>query len=447
MSKRFPIIPALLLLALAGRAEAAPRHAFCDDVGRSFAFGVSSYGGVRDWAKEARKEHGADFRFVYVYILADGMDDPANFETWYVRPFLEDAKAMGATPVCTFYQLLGLGKLAGIDGDSEAAIVAKVLVDASLMRTYFDNFVWLLEIAAAYEPPVVVQVEPDSWGFMMWAMGVEGNGDPASVPVKVAGSGHPDLGGFDDNASGLGKALLALRDKYAPEVRLGWHSSNFRAGNAPQVVESFLGGMGDWDALFVDGPHVDPDPAAWWEPWDEEAVDINLQWMSAVTESAGIPLVVWQVPIGSTDYHLIGDAGELAMLTRFAEAGAVAVLFEHINHNEADDPDDYRASGDFGTVPPAEHAEAGGTAACMRQRVADYAASPLAWPAGSICAGSQDAGAEDTDGAGDTGDDACAADGESADCGCAAVGRFAGAPAGAAWVLVEALAAAAPFAP
>jgi hypothetical protein len=424
MPSRWPAVLLLALLLIAGRAEAVPRHAFCGDVGASFAFGVSSYGGVRDWAREARQDHGADFRFVYVYILADGMDDPDNFETWYVRPFLDDAEAMGATPVCTFYQLLGLGKLAGIEGASEAAIVAQVLGDADLMRTYFDNFVWLLEIAAGYDPPVVIQVEPDSWGFMMWAMGVEGNGDPTSVPVKVEGSSHPDVSGFDDNAAGLGKALLALRDKYAPNVRMGWHSSNFRVGTAPEVVTSFYGQMGEWDVLFVDGPHVDPDPAAWWDPWDADAVDVNLEWMRKVTAGAGIPLVLWQMPIGTTDFHLIGDPDDLSMLTRFAEAGAVSVLFEHINHNGADDPDDYRASGDFGTIPPADHAQAGGTAACMRQRVAAYSASPLAWPEGSICAGSggPDAGGQGQDVIPDGGD-ACAGDGkQGGDCGCAVVG-------------------------
>jgi MYXO-CTERM domain-containing protein len=105
-----------------------------------------------------------------------------------------------------------------------------------------------------------------------------------------------------------------------------------------------------------------------------------------VTQSAGIPLVLWQMPIGTVDWHLIGNAGDQTMLTRFAQAGVVGVLFEHQNFNGADNPDDYRASGDFGTLPPAEHQDACGTAACMRQRVADYSSAPLGWPQGSLCA-------------------------------------------------------------
>jgi MYXO-CTERM domain-containing protein len=392
MSLRTIAVATTGLLALGSSAQAAPP--FCADVGNSPAFGVSSFGSVRDWAPQAKAQYGADFRFIYVYILADGMNDPATFETWYVRPFLDAAGQMGATPVCTFYQLLDLGKAAGMQGE-EPAIVQAVVQDAGLMRTYFDNFVWLLQIAAQYPPPVIVHVEPDSWGFMMWAMGVEGNDDPLSVPVQVRSSGHPDLAGCatcDDNAAGLGQALVALRDQYAPEIRLGWHASNFRTGTAPNVVASFYAGMGSWDLLVGEQPHVDPAPTAWWEPWDEQALQTNLQWMSVVTQSAGIPLLLWQMPIGTVDWHLIGNASDLTMLTRFAEAGVVGVLFEHQNFNGVDNPDDYRASGDFGTVPSADHQDACGTAGCMRQRVADYSSAPLAWPEGSLCAGGSGGG-------------------------------------------------------
>ena len=416
MSFRAIALASACLLGLGSSAQAAPP--FCADVGNSFAFGVSSFGSVRDWAPQAKEQYGADFRFIYVYVLAEGMADPPNFETWYVRPFLDTAEQKGFTPVCTFYQLLDLGKAAGMQGE-EAAIVQQVLQDAGLMRTYFENFVWLLQIAAQYPPPVVIHVEPDSWGFMMWAMGIEGNDDPTSVPVQVRSSGHPDLSSCvacDDNAAGLGKALVALRDQYAPEVRLGWHASNFRTGTAPNVVASFYAGMGSWDVLVGEQPHVDPTPTAWWEPWSEEALQTNLQWMSVVTQSAGIPLVLWQMPIGTVDWHLIGNGADLAMLTRFAQVGVVGVLFEHQNFNGVDNPDDYRASGDFGTVPPAEHQDACGTAACMRQRVAGYSSAPLGWPQGSLCAsgsgGGSGAGGPGGSGPGGSGPGGSAAGGD-----------------------------------
>ena len=371
-------------------AHAAPRHDICADVGDSFAFGVSSYGSLRDWAPEARSEYGAEFKFLYVYILADGMDDPANFEEWYVRPFADAAVEMEAIPVFTFYQLLDLGEAAGYQG-SEAEIVQQAIADSGVMNTYFEHFVWLLEIAQSYEPPVIVHVEPDSWGFMMWAMGMEGNDDATSVSVAVESSGHPDLGGFSNHAGGLGQALLALRDQYAPDVRLGWHASNFRVGTRPEVVTSFYASMGDWDVLVGEHPHVEAEGADWWDEWDPERLDINLTWLSTVVQGAGVPLIFWQMPIGAEDWHLLGDPNDLSTLERFAEAGAVALLFEQIAHRGETDPDLIRASGALGDTPPADSL-AGGTAANMRDRVATYSQNPLVWPEGSICSSGVETG-------------------------------------------------------
>ncbi len=424
-------------LTFGTRAHAAPRHDICADVGDSFAFGVSSYGTLRDWAPEARSEYGAEFQFIYVYILAGGMDDPETFEEWYVRPFAEAAIDMDAIPVFTFYQLLDLGVRADYEG-SEAEIVQRAIADPGVMNTYFEHFVWLLEIAQSYEPPVIVHVEPDSWGFMMWAMGIEGNDDATSVPVAVESSGHPDLGGFANHAGGLGQALLALRDQYAPDVRLGWHASNFRVGTRPEVVTSFYASMGDWDVLVGEHPHVEAEGADWWEEWDPERLDINLTWLSTVVEGAGVPLIFWQMPIGAEDWHLLGDPSDLFTLGRFAEAGAVGLLFEHIAHRGETDPDLIRASGALGDTPPADSL-AGGTAADMRDRVAAYSQSPLLWPDGSICStgvttgdpGNPSTTPNEVEPPPESGDDDAGADGDSDDGGCscrAGRGEVPGAP-------------------
>ncbi len=365
-------------------AAAAPRHDICADLDGSFAFGVSSFGSLRQWAPDAESLYGADFRFLYVYILAGGMENPADFRDWYIVPFIDTARAMDAVPVLTFYQLLHLGEDAGFSG-SEPEIVAHALDDGPVMRTYFDHFIWLLELSGDEGAPVIIQVEPDSWGFMMWAMGTEGNDDPTSIPVQVGGSGHPDVAGFPDHAGGLGQALVALRDQYAPAVRLGWHASNFRVGTRPEVVSGFFSHMGDWDVLFSEHPHMEADEATWWEPWDAGAIDINLSWAASLTGDTGLPLILWQIPIGTMDYHLLPDPSDQTMLRRFAESGIAAVLFEHQAFDGETDMDLFRASGALGTPPPAGH-PAGGTAADMRQRVADYTLSPLPWPTETLCA-------------------------------------------------------------
>jgi MYXO-CTERM domain-containing protein len=383
---------------------------------------VSSFGDLRQWAPDARAQHGADFRLLYVYVLAGGMESPDDFRDGYLLPFVETARSMDAVPVLTFYQLLHLGQAAGHSG-TEPEVVAAALDDAAVMRTYVENFVWLLDVAAGAGDPVLVHVEPDSWGFMMWAMGVEGNADPTTIPAQVSGSGHPDAAGFPDHAGGLGRALVHLRDVHAPGVRLGWHASNFRVGTRPEVVSGFFAGMGDWDVLVGEHPHLEADEATWWEPWDPAAVDTNLAWARAVTTGAGLPLILWQVPLGTMDWHLLGVAQDRTLLERFAGAGVVAVLFEHQAFHGETDPDAIRAAGDLGTPPPAG-SPAGGTAADLRARVAAYSDAPLAWPEGTVCASgvpTVDAGPPPpADGGGAPGDGS--ADG----CGCAATG---GAPA------------------
>ena len=57
------------------------------------------------------------------------------------------------------------------------------------------------ELESTQSTAAIVQVEPDSWGFMIWTMGVNGNADATSVPVKVESSGHPDVAGLTNPSS------------------------------------------------------------------------------------------------------------------------------------------------------------------------------------------------------------------------------------------------------
>jgi hypothetical protein len=419
----------LSLLARAPASRAAPRHDVCADLGPTLAVGISSFSSAGDWLVEAHDTYGVEWRLVYVYLVPPG-DDLEGYR-WFIVHKAEVARSVGALPVYTFYQLLQIGQGEGLTG-SEPEVVQAVLASQPLMRTYFDNFILVLQTVADIPPPVIVHVEPDSWGFMMWAMGIEGNDDPASVPVQVAGSGHPDVSGFPDNAAGLGQALVALRDAYAPQARLGWHASNFRVGTRPEVVASFFSQMGDWDALVGEHPHNELDETRWWEPWDETLVETNLQWFAGVTGPSGLPILLWQLPIGTEDWHLFGNDGDTAMLRRFAEAGVVGLLFEH--QGPGDDPDAFRALGELGTTPPADSG-AGGTAADLRARLAVYSSSPLPWPGASPCYGTAPADDEagesvddpPPDGPVETGEEADAAaetggekedSGEEAGCGC-----------------------------
>jgi MYXO-CTERM domain-containing protein len=372
-------------LFAAWSAVAAPKHDVCADIGPSLGLGISSYGSAEGWPEKA-EANGVPWKFLYYYVFPS-QDTAANVGA-FIAAKAQVASGLHATMVITFYDLLKRGTSAGVTAragaqDSEADVVQQVLADPTLMKGYFDGFVVVLKAAANAGVPTMVHVEPDSWGFMMWAMGVEGRKDPTTLPVAVVGSGQADLAGqsFSDDAAGFGKALLHLRDQYAPGVRLGWHASNFRAGSGGDVVAAFYSGMGDWDAIVTEDPHVLRDPTAWWLPLDANAVDANVAWFEAVSQAARLPILMWQVPIGPFDFHFFGEggAGE-AVLSRFEAAGLAGMMWEQ---QGTGDPDTFRG---IGLATPPSSSAAGGTALDLRTRLAAFEQSAPAFPPGSPCA-------------------------------------------------------------
>jgi len=410
------------IVLASSNASAAPKHDICIDVGSTLGLGISSYGAAAGWPEKA-KAAGVPWRFLYFYVF------PSEIASKDLSTFIADkstiAKGLGAMPVITFYDLLKRGYKAGLtqragSSNAEADVVQQVLESPTLMRAYFDGFVDVLKAASSTSMPTLVHVEPDSFGFMMWAMGVEGRTDPTTIAVKVAASGHPDLAGLPDHAGGFGKALLALRDKYAPTVRLGWHASNFRVGARPDVVTSFYAGMGEWDAIVTEDPHVMSDEAKWWLPLDPAKVDANVAWTAAVSKGTRLPVLMWQVFLGPLDFHFFGEPGGRAVLQRFVSAGLVAMMWEQLG---AGDPDSFRGIGL--AVPPTD-STAGGTAKDLRERLAVYAKDPITFAAGNPCASSSssDAGVDASppsdgtiDSAIDSSANATASD-ESPGCGC-----------------------------
>ena len=369
----------LAVIVLSGMGHAAwaqPRFDICEDVGPTLGMGVSVYGAVGDvWPNAAVADHGASWQHAFWYALVN--DD----REWIVNHKGTVARPDGAMMVFTFYHILQLGQNAGYNG-TEAEVVKQAVEDPVVMHEFFTRFIQYLELFELLEAPVLMHVEPDAWGFMMWSFGTDGNDDATSIEVRVGGSGHPDATGFADHAGGLGQALLAMRDRYAPSVRMGWHAANFRVGTRPEVTAGFYSSMGPWDVLVVAHPHNEANGAAWWEPWDETRLATNLAWFRTVSTSAGLPILMWQIPMG-WDYHVIPLSGDRSALARFAEANIVGMMTTHLG---VGDPDEWRGFGSFAEVPP-EPLGIGGTAADYRSRVATYALDPLVLPEGSLCAG------------------------------------------------------------
>ena len=96
------------------------------------------------------------------------------------------------------------------------------------MTAYYNDLKLFFQKAGAFRgQKVVLHVEPDLWGYMQQRAT---NDDAKTVPAKVSETGLPQLAGLPSNVSGFARAIVKLRDTYAPNVILGYHISVWGTG-------------------------------------------------------------------------------------------------------------------------------------------------------------------------------------------------------------------------
>ena len=301
---------------------------------------------------------GVPFRYRYEY-LAGGVYN--SWTAWnspagqYVTNYVQDTPS-GTIPVLTYYMLLQSHR-----ASDEATDDFNNLNSPSLMSAYYSDFRLLMQKAGAQARPVVVHVEPDLWGYLQQR---SNNSTADTVTASVASSGMADVQGFANSVAGFGRALIHLRDLYAPNVVISVHASMWSSGvdiatttsaGVDPVAEAdktaaFLTSSGPWDAVFND---VDDHDAAWWEAqgadgaasthwWDTANQRFPnfsryRSWVAELRARTGLPQVAWQVPEGN-QYFLAEnnscghyqDNRAQYFITHAAElfsAGLVAVLF------------------------------------------------------------------------------------------------------------------------
>jgi hypothetical protein len=314
---------------------------------------------------------GVPWRYRYAY-LAGGVNTPNPWPTWnspagaYATNYMNSSSANGYIPVFSYYNLL---QSLPSTGANESDRDYNNLNNAATMNQYYADFKLLMQLAGAFGKPVVVQVEPDFWGYMQHRAG---GGDASTVSASVAGSGFPEAAGLPNTVQGFAYGLLKLRDLYGPNAILAIHASMWASGvdvasdtnpsvNAAAVADStaaFLNSAGTasnpfgstWDLVFND---VDDHDAGWWEQqgadnayfthwWDPNNIAFPnftryLQWVAELKSRTARPQVVWQVPVGNQYFltmnntcghyqdnvaaYFIGHASDLYA------AGLIAVLF------------------------------------------------------------------------------------------------------------------------
>lgn len=331
--------------------------------------GLSMHNGAETtWVKNS----AVPWAMCYQYISSGVQPAKSWVTTWgvnYAYNYAVSAHGMNCMPEFSYYQIVPTG------GEGATAEMA-TLANATLMGDYYKDFTALLKQLHSYGGKTVVHVEPDMFGYLEKV-----NANPAAISAAVASSGNADLAGIANTFAGFGKALIHLRDLYAPNVLLaahvstwGWSLSTNAALNVNQLAKNdaaFMNGTGDWDLYFTDIADHDAgyyqaaqkDSSHWWDVSNQKLPNFNRlnTWASAFTAAAQKRLVIWQIPVGNTimdtmnnsKYHYQGNLEQYWLenypnnqaLSALAQAGVIGLMFGE------GDTSMYDAAGDGITNP------------------------------------------------------------------------------------------------
>jgi hypothetical protein len=137
----------------------------------------------------------------------------------------------------------------------------------------------------------------------------------------VAETGIPELAGLPSNVSGFARAVVKLRDAYAPNVIVGYHVSVWGTNvdialqnPADATVDAlaaraaaFYNSLGaNFDLAFAEFSDRDSgfyqyvygDSGRAW--WDAEDFRRSVRFLGGFSGAAGKRIVMWQIPLGNT---------------------------------------------------------------------------------------------------------------------------------------------------
>jgi hypothetical protein len=261
----------------------------------------------------------------YHYLV--GLSTEGGWPTWnsnpdYAGKRIAEAKQHGTIPMFTYYCMAAHGEsnLAGSIGS------------AAYMATYFKDYLQLLATIKASGSPVVLQLEPDFWGFAQQAAIAAGG--PGKVVARVSASGARECSGEPDTLVGLGRCLIALARSRAPKTVVGLHASAWGSGvdvflNTDRRIDieaeagktvAFMRAVGAGAGDFIGNDFSDRDAGCYEVGyaegsgkatcskrrgvyWDETNVALPnfrqaLRWCAGISGGLSIPILWWQLPFG-----------------------------------------------------------------------------------------------------------------------------------------------------
>jgi hypothetical protein len=243
--------------------------------------------------------------------------DPAQPPGDYVRGFAATCAAANPPqiPMLTYYQIL---QSSGVpEGKAEATQAAN---DATFMARYLADWRFLLQQIGMGK--ALLHIEPDFWGYAEQA-----GPDPTMLPAAVASANSTDCAQQPNTIAGMGKCMVAMVRKYAPNAKVGLHASawstnidvagntdpNLNVAGEAQKTAAFLGASGESDADFIIVETSDRDAGyyqsigrnAWWDATNMKLPDFvqDFAWVKALTEALGKPALYWQTPLGNANQN------------------------------------------------------------------------------------------------------------------------------------------------
>ncbi|MBR7783225.1 hypothetical protein KDM89_13815 [Undibacterium sp. LFS511W] len=267
-----------------------------------------------------------------------------SWPTWnspsgaYVQVVAKNADTLGAVPMFTLYQMASNG-----DGNLSG------LTNQTFMTGYWNNVRLLFQQIATYGKPVLVNFEPDFWGY---TQRLSVNADPSTVKALV--SFDQDCTNQPDNVTGIAQCLIQIARKYAPNnAYVGFPPALF--GDLYSTALGYMQKLGADKADFIVMQTLDRDSGCfevspqpsycqragtgwYWDATNKTSPNFTEHFALTKSYNTGLqlPVIWWQTPLGVPSSTPGGVAGRYRdnrasyFLTHTAEmvaAGGLGVVF------------------------------------------------------------------------------------------------------------------------
>lgn len=314
-----------------------------DSAPNNFTIGVAAPiddNGLSRWIPETK----IPFDQAYQYLVG-GVNTGNSWQTWspnanFPLEYAQKASDQKIAPVFTYYQLNPSNGNCNNCGEAQKDL--SNLNNRELMTQYYNDFTVLMRKLGSrtFSKNPIVHIEPDLSGFAQQATDDSNKcygfctgswGNPDLLKAEVSSTNNQDIQNIPNNYNGFNLALLKLRDKYAPNVKLAitispWASGKDISSEKSQLNEWALGwSVGNfarnsekngtsvqtskYDYIFTDVSDRDAgyyqfingDDSKWWDSSNITFPNFNRweNYINMINQLNNKPIIVWQIPIGN----------------------------------------------------------------------------------------------------------------------------------------------------